>query len=109
MHAQERFIDAAAVFRIMLQVAPEDERSWLALGECHELAGHTDVALELYGAGTCAIENAVRCEIARFRLLHQLGRIDEADEAIASARAMAESKNDDELLELAERERIEKP
>ncbi len=105
LHAQDRFSDAAAVFRIMIQAAPEDERGWLALGECHERAGHKLIALELYGAGTVAVPNAVRCELARFRLLYDTDRISEADEALEAARSAASELDDEELSELTEQER----
>lgn len=100
LYCQERFVDAAAVFRIMLQLAPTDERSWLALGECHERVGQSDVALELYGAGTVANERAARCQIARARILIDMGRQVEADEAIEWAQTIADTSDDESLSSL---------
>ncbi len=105
LHAQERFADAAAVFRIMLQVAPTDERSWLALGECHELLGHSEVALELYGAGSTVVDGAIRCELARYRLFAALGRDTEAEEALEAATEIAENSSDGALVELIDAEK----
>lgn len=103
---QERFRDSSAVFRLMLQVAPEDERSWLGLGACHEGAGQNLIALELYGAGGGAIDS-VRCHLARFRILHDLDRITEADEAFDAASLVAG--DDDELTGLIVAERSLRP
>ncbi|MBX3127624.1 MAG: tetratricopeptide repeat protein [Polyangiaceae bacterium] len=102
---QERFQEAAAVLRIMLQVAPTDERSWLALGECHERINQLDIALELYGAGTVANQDAGRCEIARARILREQDRVAEAVEALELATNIAERLDDDELQVLIEQER----
>jgi len=104
----DRHAEAAGVFRIMLQVVPEDERSWLALGECHERAGHRDVALELYGAATCAT-HAPRCALARFRLLYDMDASDEATEAWEEARELAEREDDPNLIETVEAERRLRP
>ncbi len=103
--SEERYTDAATVFRLMLGSAPTDERSWLALGTCHEKLGQTEVALELYGGGVVAAQPSARCLLARFRLFWQLDRISEADEAIEMARAVAEQLNDDDLIALVEAER----
>ncbi len=103
--SDERFVDAAAVFRIMLQVAPTDERSWLALGECHERIGQLDVALELYGAGTVANEDSARCEVARARVFREQGKACEADDALEAASQIAERLDDATLHALIEQER----
>ncbi|MEZ4225815.1 MAG: tetratricopeptide repeat protein [Polyangiaceae bacterium] len=102
LFSQERFVDAAAIFRIMLQLAPTDERSWLALGECHERVGQPDVALELYGAGTVANEQAARCQVARARIFIEQGRHAEAEEAIDAAQAIADAGDDDTLTTLVD-------
>lgn len=107
--AQERFADAASVFRILLQVAPEEDRSWLALGECHRQAGHAEVALELFSAGAIAIESARGCALARFRLLHDLGRNDDADSAYDEALAIAERDSDNDFLTTLQNERTARP
>lgn len=105
LHAQDRFAESAAVFRIMLKVAPADERSWLGLGECHERLGQLDVALELYGAGTIANEDAARCELARARVLREMGDGRDADEAFDAAAEIAERIGDRGLSRLVEQER----
>lgn len=102
---QDRLPEAAALFRILLRLAPTDERAWLALGECHEGAGHRAVALELYTAGVAAASNPARCALARFRILFDDGRTDEADAAFEIAREIADRSDDDALLELCTRER----
>ena len=106
---QDRHAEAAALFRIMLRLAPTDERAWLALGECHEGASHRGIALELYTAGVAAAPNAARCELARFRILYDDDRTDEADAAFESAREIAERSDDCALLELCIRERQSRP
>jgi Flp pilus assembly protein TadD len=106
---QEQFADAASVFRILLQVAPGDDRSWLALGECHRQAGHTEIALELFSAGTVAVESARGCAVARFRLLHDLGRSDDADTAFDEALVIAERDADHDFLSSLRNERALRP
>ncbi len=98
LFGQERYADAAAVFRVLLQAAPEMERSWLALGECHERAGQLRLALELYTAGTVAAAPAPRCSLARARTLKALGRDMEADAAFDVARELAEDSDDATLV-----------
>lgn len=101
---QERFTEAATIFRLMLFVAPTDERAWLALGECHARSGQKRLALELYSAGSVVAAPAARCTLARARVLAELGRSAEADAAYESARNCAERCEDRELLELITRE-----
>jgi tetratricopeptide (TPR) repeat protein len=101
---QERFSEAAAVFRLMLYVAPTDERAWLALGECHARSNQKRIALELYSAGSVAAAPAPRCTLARARLLAELGRTAEADAAYESARNSAELSDDGELMGIIARE-----
>lgn len=48
LHERERHADAADCFRAMLLLAPNDARGWLGLARSHELAGHDDIAGELY-------------------------------------------------------------
>ncbi len=74
---QGRDAEAVVVLRVLLLRAPDDERPWLALGECHERAGQDHVALELYGLGTVAAKSC-RCHLARARVHHRLGRDVEA-------------------------------
>jgi tetratricopeptide (TPR) repeat protein len=109
LHAQERYRDAAQVFQIMLQAAPTDERGWLALADCHEKLGQRFVALELSSAGAVAAEPAPRCMLSRFRLLYDLNRSQEADEAYEAALALAEAGDDDGLTKLIQNERRVRP
>lgn len=95
--------DAASILRTMVQVAPSDERGWLALGVCHEQVDQPEIALEMYGVGS-ALSASARCQLARARLLRASGEQEEALEAYAAA---AEATSDDELLELIACERGE--
>lgn len=106
---QDRFHDAAVVFRLMLRAAPTDDRGWLALGLCHERLGQPEVALELYGGGAVAAEPSARCHLARFRVLWDLDRLHEADEAIEIAREVAEQGDDDDLVAQIDAERRARP
>ena len=94
---RERYRDAAQVFQIMLQAAPTDERGWLALADCHEKLGQRHIALELFSAGTVAAEPAPRCMLSRFRLLYDLNRSQEADEAYDAALELAAAADDEDL------------
>src|SRR5882762_2246050 len=109
LHAQERYRDAAQVFQIMLRAAPTDERGWLALADCHEKLGQHYIALELFSAGTVAAEPAPRCMLSRFRLLHDLNRLQEADQAYDAALEMAAAAEDDDLTKLIQNERRVRP
>jgi tetratricopeptide (TPR) repeat protein len=86
---QSRYADAASVFRTMLVAAPTDERSWLALGACHEAAGQTAIAEKLYRSGVEVASPPVRCAVAQARTLRALGRDEEADLAFDRAEALA--------------------
>lgn len=105
--SQERPRDAAKVFRLMLKVAPHDERGWLGLGQCHEKASQPNVACELYGAGSVVTANAgaasVRCLLARARVLKALGR--DPDDALQVADEVAYERDDEELIALVSNER----
>jgi hypothetical protein len=92
--------EAARVFRFMLRCAPTSERSWLALGACHQESGDDDLALELYGAATVAARPAPRCRIARARILRARGERDAADVEVLLVRRHAEGADDEELLRL---------
>jgi tetratricopeptide (TPR) repeat protein len=100
-----RYADAATVFRVLVRVAPKDERGWLALAYSHQAVGHDDIALEMLGAGRVLAAPAPRCELARARALRALGRVEEADEALDSAADAAEESQDDEIADAIRRER----
>ena len=105
LYSQRRYKDSSSVFRIMLICVPADDRGWLALGACHEELGEVEVALELYGAGRVVARPSARCEVARARVLRGLGLGDDADDALARAREIAEAADDDALRDLVEAER----
>lgn len=101
---RERHLDALHVFRAMILSSPDDERSWLGLGACHEAAAQHTVALELYAAATVTAP-APRCRLARARLLKSLGREDEAIAALDAAEEAASLTADTETLALIANER----
>lgn len=100
----QRFSDAAIVFRTMALAVPSDERAWLALGSCHEAIGQLDIAISLYEIAACVAEPALRCTIARARLLRELGRDDEADGFLERARQLAFAQGDEELALVVDNE-----
>lgn len=73
MLALERYVDAAAFFRVMVLRDAGDQRGWLALGYCHEQTGDDEVALQLYDAGVESATCKVRCLLASARVLRKLG------------------------------------
>ena len=104
LFTQDRFSDAAAVFRVMLHAAPQDERPWLALGECHEAISQLNLAAELYATGTIAAAPAPRCALARARVLRKLDRTAEADDAFEKALELAEDAGEVNLAALVRRD-----
>jgi tetratricopeptide (TPR) repeat protein len=109
LHTQERYRDAAQVFQVVLQAQPNDERGWLALADCHEKLGQRSIALELCSAGTVAAEPSPRCMLSRFRLLYDLDRSQEADQAYEAALELAATEGDDDLAKLILNERTVRP
>jgi Flp pilus assembly protein TadD len=102
---QDRPADAACVFRAMALLAPQDERSWLALGACHEALGQPHQAIQMYGTGRVLARPAVRCDVARARMLYASDREDEADLLLEQARETADALDDEVLIELVAAER----
>ena len=100
--AAERFVDAAIVFRTMALAAPSDERAWLALGSCHEAIGQQELATTLYGIAEAVAAPAIRCTIARGRVLRAFGSDDEAQLSFERARDLAVEIGNEELVSLAE-------
>ncbi len=84
------------VFRTMLVSAPDDERSWLGLGRCHELTGADEVARDLYLLAESSLIRSFRCPLARARLLRKLDASDDADDAFAIAEERAAALYDDD-------------
>jgi hypothetical protein len=104
---QNRVRDAAEVFRAMALSAPDDERSWLALGMCHERHAQAGIASELYRIASLVAAPAIRCTIARGRILRSLGHDDLAATAFADAHEAAVEAGDDELARVATREAVQ--
>ncbi len=103
--SRERVADAAAVFRGMAVLAPDDERPWLALGACHEALKQHQLALEIYGTGQAMSQPGVRSRLARARVLSALGRDDEADDVRVAAEEVADALGDPTLIALVSSER----
>jgi Tfp pilus assembly protein PilF len=101
---QESFHDASALLRLMLHLAPKDERAWLGLGVCHEKLGQLRTAGEIYAAGCAAAKPSGRCALACARVLDRQGRSDSADNLYELAIEAFESVNQDELARLARAE-----
>ncbi len=96
---EERFKDAAEVFRAMATVKPEDERSWLGLGQAHEGAMQPVIAKEMYVTGV-ALARGGRCAVALARVLRELGNDDGAAIALDFADSLAKDVGDDALAAL---------
>ncbi len=96
--------DAAVMFRLMLYVAPSDERGWLGLALCHERQAQTLVARELYMLGAKATKSA-KCHIACARLLLEEGRHDQAIEQFDEAIRLATDHGDGDVAAIAVKER----
>jgi tetratricopeptide (TPR) repeat protein len=94
---QERNADAMDVFRAMLIAAPEDERGWLGLGECHDRLAEHEKAAVLYALAAQATPDAYRCVLARARVLRRLDAVDRADEAFAEAIERALASGEEEI------------
>lgn len=71
---RESYFDAACLLRLMLHLAPADERAWLALGLCHQKTGQLDAARELYATGSVAAMPSGRCTLALARVLAEQGQ-----------------------------------
>ncbi len=94
---EERFKDAADLFRAMCMIAESDERAWLGLGAAHEGALHDEVAIEMYATGF-TLTKAGRLAVATARVLRRLGRDDDAERALEDAAAVANETSDLELI-----------
>lgn len=96
--------DAAVMFRLMVYVAPNDERAWLGLGLCHEKQGQALIARELYALGGTAA-NSAKCLIACARLIAKQGDKEAAGVYFERAVALAEARGDEALVTLAAKEK----
>lgn len=101
---QERFKDAADVFRTMAKAQPEDERSWLGLGQAHERASQRLIAKEMYLTGV-TLAHGGRCAIALARVLREMGNDTDACEAIDFADSIAQETSDESLAAIVAFER----
>ncbi len=101
---QERFADAADVFRAMATAKPEDERAWLGLGQAHENARQRIIAKEMYVTGV-TLAHGGRCAIALARVLREMGNDADASEAIDFADTIAKENDDEALAALVAYER----
>ena len=101
---QERYKDAADVFRAMASAQPEDERGWLGLGQAHEGAQQQLIAREMYLTGL-TLAHGGRCAIALARILREMGDDSDAAEAIDFAESIARDSDDEALAALVSYER----
>jgi Flp pilus assembly protein TadD len=101
---QDRFADAADVFRAMASLNAEDERAWLGLGQAHEGAKHHVIAKEMYVTGV-TLARSGRCAIALARLLREFGRDAQASDCIDYADEVARAHDDEALAALVAYER----
>jgi hypothetical protein len=101
---QDRFKDAADVFRAMAHVVPKDERSWLGLGQAHEGVEQRLIAKEMYVTGV-TLAHGGRCAVALGRILREMGNDEGAREALAYAHSIAEETDDEGLVALMALER----
>jgi tetratricopeptide (TPR) repeat protein len=101
----KRHKDAADTFRFMTLTKPDDERGWLALGACHEAIGQRLIASELYKIAATVAAPAIRCTIARGRVLLALEQTDAAMDAFTEAEDLAMASGDEELARVASHER----
>lgn len=102
---QDRHREAVSLFRTMLLVDARDERGWLALAACHENLDEPEKAIALCELAVSACEGkAVRCTIARARLVATHRSIDEAREVYEEAARLAETLGETELGELIAQE-----
>jgi hypothetical protein len=100
LYTQQRFADAATVFRALAAALPGDERGWLGLGACHEAIEQSWMAIELYRTGE-ELARSARCAIARARALTNNGG--DADGALDAAERLAEGNDDLEAMVRGER------
>jgi tetratricopeptide (TPR) repeat protein len=102
---QDRAADAIHVFRTMLVTAPDDERSWLGLGLCHERKGEDTIAHDLYELAESVAPLSFRCPLARARLLRRGDAEDRAQQAYEAAEQRAAETREDEIVSAIARER----
>ncbi|MFO0675624.1 MAG: hypothetical protein U0169_03760 [Polyangiaceae bacterium] len=104
LYLREAYDDAACLFRVMIQLAPTEERGWVGLGACHEQLGQPTVALQMYAAASAITDPGVLARIARARLLREMGRTASADDALDDAADVARDRGSESMNRLALRE-----
>lgn len=88
---QQRALEAVSVFRVMLRLAPADERAWLGLASCHEEMDDLSIAAELYGAGYAAAQPpSAKCLSELARLMRLSGDAAMANECEAELLTIAD-------------------
>jgi tetratricopeptide (TPR) repeat protein len=107
--SQQNHHDAACLLRLMLHLAPSDERAWLGLGLCHEREGQLEMASQLYASGVLANRASGRCALACARVLDRRGLDDECRDLYEHAVEAFEQSGDDELAHAARSELEARP
>jgi Flp pilus assembly protein TadD len=106
---QHSYCDAACLLRLMLHLAPTDERAWLGLGLCHERLGQLEVASQLYASGVLAANPSGRCALACARLLGRRGLDDDATRLYEHAVTAFELRGEEQLANVAREEMEAQP
>lgn len=101
---QGRSDDALHVFRTMMSVAPNDERSWLGLARAHESKGQDAIAAELHALAVEANPSSFRCALAHARALREAASGD-AEAAFEIAEERARAAGEDEAADAIATER----
>ncbi|MBI2392690.1 MAG: hypothetical protein HYV09_24100 [Deltaproteobacteria bacterium] len=86
-YRDERWNDAAAMFRACVLARPNSARAWCCLAMCHDAIDDLERAEALYALSAAAPEQgdvSHRIAVYRARALHALGRLDEAGEVLES-------------------------
>ena len=95
-----RYDEALKLFRLVMQLRPEDERGWLGAGVCHESLGQWHIAVNMYAAAIVTTGKSVRCALSYHRVLKQLGKDEQAEQALERALQWAEQGDDEQDLRL---------
>lgn len=103
---EDRIEDAVRAFRVLMRIAPTDERGWLGVGACHERRDEHAIASEIYGAGSVVTSPlSWRCVIALARLARRRGDTFAADDLLDEAEAIADANDDEDAHAVVETER----
>lgn len=103
---EDRIEDAVRAFRVLMRIAPTDERGWLGVGACHERRDELAIASEIYGAGSVVTSPlSWRCVIALARLARRRGDTFAADDLLDEAQSIADANDDEDALVVVDAER----